>query len=104
MFSQRFHIFKVQSLLVLSQFRIREIMWCHLRWIDRSLFGGLSVPNRFCPWAPHGPRETTFWAGQSKPEVSFATDQRNAILYVSGFVVATFFVKSPIVEPSWFAT
>jgi len=34
MFSQRFHIFIVQSLLVLSQFRIREIMWCHLRWIE----------------------------------------------------------------------
>jgi len=53
MSGQCFHIFISPSFLALSLFRIREILWCHLRCIDRSLLEvGLSIPKRFCPWAP----------------------------------------------------
>ena len=37
-----FSYFPKSVLLALSLFRIREILWCHLRCIDRSLFGGRS--------------------------------------------------------------
>ena len=38
MSGQCFHIFISPSFSALSLFRIREILWCHLRCIDRSLF------------------------------------------------------------------